>query len=67
MSGPVRHRVGHAHPRKRPGDSGQTVPAGSFAALTDALLTDTAYGNIRTAASPAGEIRGQVRHGRDDD
>jgi hypothetical protein len=38
----------------------QNVPAGDFTAITDALLTDTAYANVHTTNFPAGEIRGQV-------
>jgi CHRD domain len=40
---------------------GQNVTAGDFDALTDALLSNTAYANIHTTALPAGELRGQVR------
>src|SRR3981081_3366413 len=40
--------------------AGQNVPAGDFDAITEALLTDTAYANVHTANFPAGEIRGQV-------
>ena len=46
---------------------GQNVPAGSFDALVAALLSNTAYGNIHTAAFPRGEIRGEVRRDDDDD
>ena len=45
---------------------GQNVTAGDFDALTDALESNTAYGNIHTKGFPAGEIRGQVRHGSGD-
>jgi hypothetical protein len=38
----------------------QGVPADNFDALTDALNSNTAYGNIHTTQFPAGEIRGQV-------
>jgi hypothetical protein len=46
--------------------AGQNVPAGDFQALVDALESDTAYANIHTSSFPAGEIRGEVRHGRRD-
>jgi hypothetical protein len=47
---------------------GQNISAGDFAALTAALLSDTAYGNIHTASFPRGEIRGEIRRPeRDDD
>ena len=38
----------------------QGVPADNFDALTDALNSNTAYGNIHTTQFPAGEIRGQI-------
>jgi hypothetical protein len=38
----------------------QNVTAGDFAAIAEALLTDTAYANVHTSNFPAGEIRGQV-------
>ena len=43
--------------------AGQNVTAGDFNAVTDALLTDTAYANVHTTNFPAGEIRGQVMRG----
>jgi hypothetical protein len=43
--------------------AGQNVPAGDFAALVDALESDTAYANIHTSSFPAGEIRGEIRRG----
>jgi hypothetical protein len=46
--------------------AGQNVPAGDFAALTEALATDTAYANIHTMGFPAGEIRGEIRRGAGD-
>jgi CHRD domain len=46
---------------------GQNVPAGDFAALVEALTSDTAYANIHTTNFPAGEIRGEVRRGDGDD
>jgi len=50
--------------------TGQNVTAGDFDAVTDALMNNTAYGNIHTTKFPAGEIRGQirlVREHKDDD
>jgi hypothetical protein len=46
---------------------GQNVPAGDFAALTEALASDTAYANVHTMSFPAGEIRGEIRRGAGDD
>jgi hypothetical protein len=39
-----------------------------FDAVTDALLSNSAYANVHTANFPAGEIRGQIRleRGRND-
>ena len=42
------------------GPAAQNIPAGDFAGLVAALLSDTAYGNIHTTKFPAGEIRGQI-------
>jgi CHRD domain-containing protein len=44
---------------------GQNITAGDFDAVTDILLSNSAYANIHTQRFPAGEIRGQIR--RDDD
>jgi hypothetical protein len=50
----------------------QQVPAGAFDEFKRALFNGTAYANVHTAASPGGEIRGQIRvdngrrHGHDD-
>jgi CHRD domain len=46
--------------------AGQNVPAGDFDAITDALVSDTAYVNIHTTGFPAGEIRGQIHRGDGD-
>ena len=46
---------------------GQNVNAGDFDALTDALVSDTSYGNIHTVNFPRGEIRGEIRRGGKDD
>jgi len=43
--------------------AGQNVRAGDLDALTDALLSNTAYANIHTTALGAGEIRGQIHEG----
>jgi hypothetical protein len=43
---------------------GQNIPAGSFDALTNALLSESAYGNIHTENFKAGEIRGEIRQDR---
>jgi hypothetical protein len=48
------------------GPTAQNVTPGDFDALTDALMSNTAYGNIHTTKFPAGEIRGQIRRVRDD-
>lgn len=45
---------------------GQNITAGDFDALTQALLSNTAYGNIHTSKFPAGEIRGQIRRVREE-
>ena len=48
------------------GPTAQNVTPGDFDALSDALESDTAYGNIHTMKFPAGEIRGQIRRGHRD-
>jgi hypothetical protein len=40
--------------------AGQNVSAGDFDAVTDALLSNSAYVNVHTQNFPAGEIRGQI-------
>ena len=47
------------------GPVAQNITPGDFDAVTEALLSRTAYGNIHTSKFPAGEIRGEIR--RDDD
>jgi hypothetical protein len=47
------------------GPVAQNIVVGDFDAVTEALQSRTAYGNIHTAKFPAGEIRGEIR--RDDD
>jgi hypothetical protein len=49
------------------GPAAQNILAGDFDGLTDALESNTAYGNIHTTKFPAGEIRGQLRRDRDKD
>ncbi|MDB5407227.1 MAG: hypothetical protein JWL84_2139 [Rhodospirillales bacterium] len=39
----------------------QGVPAGSFQALFQAVVSGSAYANVHTSANPAGEIRGQIQ------
>jgi hypothetical protein len=46
---------------------GQNITAGDFNALTAALLSNTAYGNIHTSKFPAGEIRGQIHRVREEE
>lgn len=45
---------------------GQNIQAGDFNAVVDALTSNTAYANVHTSKFPAGEIRGQVRGGEDE-
>ena len=45
------------------GPIAQHVTAGDFNALVQALVSNTAYGNIHTTAFPSGEIRGQILPG----
>jgi CHRD domain len=42
------------------GPTAQHVSAGDFNAVVQALVSDTAYGNIHTTNFPSGEIRGQI-------
>src|ERR1700694_1464744 len=44
----------------------QGVTAGDFDVLEEAFTTNTAYANVHTSNFPAGEIRGQIRGGDDD-
>ena len=48
------------------GPGAQGIAAGNFDALAAAINSNTAYGNIHTVTFPAGEIRGQIRHGLGD-
>ena len=45
----------------------QNIKAGDFDALEDALESNTAYANLHTVNFPAGEVRGQVVFGVDDE
>lgn len=53
------------------GITNQQIPAGAFDEFLSVMRTGIAYVNVHTTASPAGEIRGQVkvvrRRDRDDD
>jgi len=49
------------------GPAAQNVTPGDFDALSDALSSHTAYGNVHTMKFPAGEIRGDIRPGDGDD
>jgi len=42
------------------GPMAQNVTAGDFDAISDAITSNTAYGNIHTVKFPGGEIRGQI-------
>ena len=48
------------------GPATQNILPGSFDGLVAALVSDTAYANVHTVGFPAGEIRGQIRHGEAD-
>jgi hypothetical protein len=48
------------------GPAAQNVTPGDFDALADALLSNTAYGNLHTTKFPSGEIRGQIRRVREE-
>jgi hypothetical protein len=48
------------------GPTAQNISLGNFDGLTDALLSETAYGNIHTTKFPAGEIRGEIRRDQED-
>jgi hypothetical protein len=45
----------------------QGLPAGDFDALVTLIESRTAYVNVHTTNFPAGEIRGQIRRGDEDD
>lgn len=43
------------------------TPGADFAKVVEALRDGAGYVNVHTVRSPAGEIRGQVRHGDHDE
>lgn len=45
-------------------NAGQQVSAGEFAEVVALIRKGLAYANVHTAASPGGEIRGQLQRGR---
>src|SRR5262249_38674895 len=49
------------------GPATQGIANGNFDGLARALVSDTGYGNIDTAAFLAGEIRGEIRRRDGDD
>jgi hypothetical protein len=49
------------------GPAGQGIAAGQFDELVAAIRAGAAYANVHTTTWPAGEIRGQLRGGKDDD
>jgi hypothetical protein len=46
------------------GPGGQGVAAGEFAELVDAIRSGVTYVNVHSTTLPGGEIRGQLRSGR---
>lgn len=46
------------------GPGGQGVAAGEFAELVDAIRSGVTYVNVHSTTFPGGEIRGQLRSGR---
>ncbi|MEX2102691.1 MAG: CHRD domain-containing protein [Gaiellaceae bacterium] len=48
------------------GPNGQGIEAGSFAEAVRAMRAGATYANVHSTRWPAGEIRGQLRSGRND-
>ena len=46
------------------GPTGQGIQPGEFAELVRAIQAGAAYANVHTTTFPAGEIRGQIGHGK---
>jgi hypothetical protein len=44
------------------GPAAQSLAAGDFEALVDAIRADSTYVNVHTTGFPAGEIRGHIEH-----
>ena len=60
QSGNVRGTITSANVLASP--TTQQLPAGAIGQLISAMQASAAYVNIHTAASPGGEIRGQIEH-----
>jgi hypothetical protein len=56
--------TGTITPAQVVGPAGQGIQAGEFAELVRAIRAGAAYVNIHTTTFPAGEIRGQIGHGK---
>lgn len=58
-SGTIR---GTIEPEDVIGPAAQSLAAGDFDALVDAIRADSTYVNVHTTGFPAGEIRGHIEH-----